>query len=164
MDSYVKTIEQALSERRAVREELQGQVHGVEVEIARLEGALDVLNGSTYPERTPKTRAPRAESASGGASNGASAPAKRTRQKNGYARSIAFEVLQATGEEGLHIRDLLSALEERDAAPKGASKRASLQSQLESDDRFERNQPATYRIRAGAAADTDGAADGDAED
>lgn len=158
MDSYVKTIEQALSDRRAVREDLQGQIHGVEVEIARLEGALDVLNGSTYPERTPKTRAPRAEAA---ASNGASAPAKRTRQKNGYARSIAFEVLQETGEDGLHIRDLLSALEERGAAPKGASKRASLQSQLESDDRFERNQPATYRIRAGAAADTAGAADAD---
>lgn len=147
MEEYVKTIEQALGEKRAVREDLQGQIHAVEVDIARLEGALDVLNGSTYPERATRTRAPRAEA---GESNGRVAPAKRTRQKNGYARSVAFEVLQETGEDGMHIRDLLSALEERGAAPKGASKRASLQSQLESDQRFERNQPATYRIRAEA--------------
>ena len=82
-----------------------------------------------------------------GASNGKAPATKRTRQKNGYARTIAFELLQQKGGDGMHIRDLLSALEERDAAPKGASKRASLQSQLESDARFERHQPATYRIR-----------------
>jgi len=144
MEEYVQTIERALGDKRAVREELQGQVHQLEVEIARLEGALEVLNGTGYSERPQRSRARQADQ---GESNGKAPATKRTRQKNGYARTIAFELLQQKGGDGMHIRDLLSALEERDAAPKGASKRASLQSQLESDARFERHQPATYRIR-----------------
>ncbi len=147
MEEYVQTIEQALGDKRSVREDLQGQVHQLEVEIARLEGALDVLNGSTYPERTTRTRASRAD---GAETNGKAPAAKRTRQKNGYARAVAFDLLQGKGKDGMHIRELLTALEERGAAPKGASKRASLQSQLESDPRFERHQPATYRIAAEA--------------
>ena len=152
MESYVQTIEQALGDKRSVREELQGQVHQLEVEIARLEGALDVLSGKTYPaERATRGRASQADVAesSGRAS---SQGAKRTRQKNGDARQVAYDLLQTKGEEGMHIRELLSALEEQGAAPKGASKRASLQSQLESDPRFERHQPATYRVAAEAAA------------
>ena len=149
METYVQTIEQALREKRSVREDLQGQIHQLEVEIARLEGALDVLNGKTYSERGTRGRGAQAD----GAGTNGRAPsqgAKRTRQKNGYARQVAYDLLQGKGEEGMHIRELLSALEEQGAAPKGASKRASLQSQLESDPRFERHQPATYRIAAGA--------------
>ena len=152
MDDYVQHIERALGDKRSVREDLQGQVHDLEIEIARLEGALDVLNGKTYPERATRSRAAQAD---GAASNG-KAPeqaGKRTRQKNGYARSVAYDLLQGTGEDGMHIRELLTALEEKGAAPKGASKRASLQSQLESDPRFERHQPATYRIATGAPAE-----------
>lgn len=147
MDDYVQHIERALGDKRSVREDLQGQVHDLEVEIARLEGALDVLNGKTYPERATRSRAAQAD---GAESNGRAPAAKRTRQKNGYARSVAYELLQGKGEDGMHIRELLTALEEQGAAPKGASKRASLQSQLESDPRFERHQPATYRIAAEA--------------
>ena len=150
MDDYVQHIERVLGDKRSVREDLQGQVHDLEVEIARLEGALDVLNGKTYPERVTRSRAAQADGAGGKVPEQA---AKRTRQKNGYARSMAYELLQGTGEDGMHIRELLTALEEKGAAPKGASKRASLQSQLESDPRFERHQPATYRIAAGALAE-----------
>lgn len=151
MEEYVQTIERALGDKRSAREELQGQVHQLEVEIARLEGALDVLNGTTYPERATRARAPQA----GGAESNGKAPSpagKRTRQKNGYARQVAYDLLRSKGEEGMHIRELLTALEEQGAAPKGASKRASLQSQLESDPRFERHQPATYRVAAEASA------------
>ena len=150
MDDYVQHIERALGDKRSVREDLQGQVHDLEIQIARLEGALDVLNGKTYPERTTRLRAAQAD---GAESNGKSPATKRTRQKNGYARSVAYELLQGTGDDGMHIRELLTALEEKGAAPKGASKRASLQSQLESDSRFERHQPATYRIAAGTPAE-----------
>ena len=150
MESYVQTIEQALGDKRSVREELKGQVHQLEVEIARLEGALDVLSGKTYP--AGRATRGRASQADGADSNGraSSQGAKRTRQKNGYARQVAYDLLQGKGEEGMHIRELLSALEEQGAAPRGASKRASLQSQLESDPRFERHQPATYRVAAAA--------------
>lgn len=145
MEEHVQHIERALSDKRSIREELQGQVHQLEVEIARLEGALDVLNGTTYPERAARARTPQGN----GAQTNGKAPAqaaKRTRQKNGYARAVAYDLLRDKGDDGMHIRELLTALEERGAAPKGASKRASLQSQLESDPRFERHQPATYRI------------------
>jgi hypothetical protein len=130
MESYVQTIEQALGDKRSVREELQGQVHQLEVEIARLEGALDVLSGKTYPaERASRSRASQADGAEA-SGRAALQGAKRTRQKNGYARQVAYDLLQTKGEEGMHIRELLSALEEqgrpRRARPSGlASSRSS---------------------------------------
>lgn len=147
MEEHVQHIERALGDKRSVRADLQGQLHQLEIEIARLEDALDVLNGTSSPER-----ATRARQGSGSQSNGKapSQVARRTRQKNGYARAVAYDLLRDKGDDGMHIRELLTALEERGAAPKGTSKRASLQSQLESDPRFERHQPATYRIAAGA--------------